>query len=196
MEYEAQFGKVKTGDYVIVVTNNYMRRYTTTTVGLVQDDGYVYCGNSGITRRKIGSDGCPICKIDGQLVPSDLKKHLKAYVESRNSKNQTDEPHYYTFSIVSKESAGDAIVNITTITDRVMKKKFSTKNNKSIEDQIKETIKRRYPIDDIYWRQYNPNEDESKIYRSITREVTIKEVTFDEYSKTKYSKVETTEVYR
>jgi len=188
MEYEAQFGTVKTGDYALVVTNDYMHRRTITTVGIVQDDGYVYCFNCGIHKRKIGSEGCPVCKIDEQLIPSDMKKHLKACVKQySNSKNQTDEPHYYAFSIVSVEKAGDTIVNITTISDRVMKKKFSTKNNMSVEDQIKETIKRRYPIDDIYWRQFN-EEGNLELYYSTTREITIKEVTFDEYSKIRASK--------
>lgn len=74
---KAQFGTIKPGDYAVVVsTTRGMRGILSvgTDVGVVGDDGWVYMG--GYAKRKIGSEGCPICKISPKDVDPTIRRIL------------------------------------------------------------------------------------------------------------------------
>lgn len=179
MEYEAQFGKVKTGDYVIVVTNDYVHRRTTTTVGMVQDDGYVYCGNQGISKRKIGSDGCPICKLDAKLVSEGIAQSISNFIQSEANK-QVCPNRYFVTTTTRVRTIDGRVVSKEQLVEKVVKKNLSSEVNPEVaKHEVYKNICRRHGG----W-----NVVATEVWGEgvrVTSTFECKEVTYAEYAKTK-----------
>ena len=82
--YEAKFGTVKTGDYVVVVTDH-AQASVDIEPGIVMDDGYVVLGvnkTGKARRRQIGSSGCPVCVIPKQTLTDEQLRIIDAGVQA------------------------------------------------------------------------------------------------------------------
>lgn len=183
MEYEAQFGKVKTGDYVVVVTNDYMHRRTTTTVGMVQDDGYVYCGNQGISKRKIGSDGCPVCKLDAKLVPEGIAQSIRNFIQSETNK-QVCPNRYFIARTTNVRTEDGKVVNKEQLVEKVVKKNLPADVPfDEAKHEVFKNICRRHGGYNVNWHETYRDYDYTVVEISSTFD--CEEVTYAEYAKTK-----------
>lgn len=176
--YKAMYGEVKEGDFVIVVTNDYIHRRTDTNVGVVGNDGYVYITsykqyeyewdektqttvqkerNRKIIRRQIGSVGCPVCKIDRKLISEEeIKNALEAY-ELQMKRGNIRRTFKYKVEVVKK--VDNKVVN-TEYFEGVIKPTSLSKN--SSEEDIKEVLLRNI-------RKHYPSYDRGYIIGDITR---------------------------
>ena len=201
MEYEAQFGKVKTGDYVVVVTNDYTHRDTHIGVGKVVDDGYVYLGTTQVSkggawikkasRRQIGSFGCPVCKLNKSDVSEEVRKDIEEAIKLTQEKQKAS-PRHFACKIVQTTKKDGVVQFVTTIVDKVMKKSLPADMPKdAVDKEVRENLWRRYRyyIEPTYTYDYtNGFGSAPKDYVEQTSEVEITEVTAEEYARVKYSK--------
>lgn len=176
--YKAMYGEVKEGDFVIVVTNDYIHRSTDTNVGVVGNDGYVYITSykqyeyewdektqttvqkerdRKIIRRLIGSVGCPVCKIDRKLISEEeIKNALEAY-EYQMKRGNIRRTFKYKVEVVKK--VDNKVVN-TEYFEGVIKPTSLSKD--SSEEDIKEVLLRNI-------RKHYPSYDRGYIIGDITR---------------------------
>lgn len=183
MEYEAQFGKVKTGDYVVVVTNDYIHRRTTTTVGMVQDDGYVYCGNKGINKRKIGSDGCLICKLDAKIVPEDIAQSIRNFIQSETNK-QVCPNRYFIARTTTVKTINGKVESKEQLVEKVVKKNLSNDVPfDKAKQQVFKNICRRHGGYNVNWHEAYTDCNSSIV--EVTSTFECEEVTYAKYAKTK-----------
>ena len=100
--YKAMYGEVKTGDYVVCVTNDYMHRSTDVDIGKVSNDGYVYIGvhkQMGYNRdtgdwyvekvkpiRKEAGGFGAVCKVNPSDVPKDKKEEIEEALQIQAEK--------------------------------------------------------------------------------------------------------------
>lgn len=102
---EAEFGTVEVGDYVaVLVTTHNSTRITSIDFepGIVGADGWVYL--IGNTKRMIGTNGCPICKLNAKDLDAQTKQRLKAALcDAENKRAQLPkQTMYLKFEVVTR----------------------------------------------------------------------------------------------
>lgn len=148
---EAEFGTVEVGDYVaVLMTTHNSTRITSIDFapGIVAADGWVYL--IGNTKRQIGTNGCPICKLNAKDLDAQTKQRLKAALRDAESKraqlpNQT---MYLKFEVVTR------LVNIAIIQTLYTSIKYRTdvtpeRQSADIDYQIDKIKCRHFSEDEI-----------------------------------------------
>lgn len=146
---KAEFGTVEVGDYVaVLMTTHNSTRITSIDFapGIVAADGWVYL--IGNTKRQIGTNGCPICKLNAKDLGAQTKQRLKAALcDAENKQAQlTKQTMYLKFEVVTR------LANITITQTLYTSIKYRTdvtseRQSSDIDYQI-DKIKYRYFSDD------------------------------------------------
>lgn len=146
---KAEFGTVEVGDYVaVLMTTHNSARITSIDFapGIVAADGWVYL--IGNTKRQIGTNGCPICKLNAKDLDAQTKQRLKAALcDAENKQAQlTKQTMYLKFEVVTR------LANITITQTLYTSIKYradvtSERQSSDIDYQI-DKIKYRYFSDD------------------------------------------------
>lgn len=146
---KAEFGTVEVGDYVaVLMTTHNSTRITSIDFapGIIAADGWVYL--IGNTKRQIGTNGCPICKLNAKDLDAQTKQRLKAALcDAENKQAQlTKQTMYLKFEVVTR------LANITITQTLYTSIKYRTdvtseRQSSDIDYQI-DKIKYRYFSDD------------------------------------------------
>lgn len=107
---KAKFGTVEVGDYVAVlmtVHNSTRITFIGFDPGIVAADGWVYL--IGGTKRLIGTNGCPICKLNAKDLDAQTKQELKAALRDAENKRAqlAKQTMYLKFEVVTH------LINVT-----------------------------------------------------------------------------------
>ena len=146
--YDAKWGKVQTGDYVVCVTNK-SSCSALIDVGKVYNDGYVYirknriAGVDKILRRKIGSIGCPVCKLDDSLISDEDKQNADEAINEYYSKRNT--PHTFKVTLHYKTtSEGKVLHEMRVETSTTINTLPENPSEEEIRERIIKNLKRRW----------------------------------------------------
>lgn len=102
---KSEFGTVEVGDYVaVLMTTHNSTRITSIDFepGIVAADGWVYL--LGNTKRLIGTNGCPICKLNAKDLDVQTKQRLKAALRDAENKQAKlpKQTMYLKFEVVTR----------------------------------------------------------------------------------------------
>lgn len=183
MSYKAKYGEVNVGDYVIVVTNDYMHRSSDIDIGKVHNDGYVYTGvvhpwqkPDKPIRRQIGSFGCPVCRIDNSLVSKEKAEEIQKAIslQQDKTKNKLERCFKVVITTTYKGSGGkvlEVLRDNTTVRTSTLPEDAT---DNQISSKVYESLKKRH-LYDTHSREYRC-EWKGQILREIVTDVSYEEI--------------------
>lgn len=198
MEYQAKVGKCKTGDYVLVGTLDYMGRSVSYNIGKLLEDGYVYLPayHKYTTeplkgaRRKIGSEGCPLCRVASSEVDAETKDLIKLSIKLHRE-HEKQSPRFFEIRLIEK----DFINRKKKVTICKSKTKTLPKNaeHNLIALYVWDTFRKRHFISSIY--EQNCIDATTRQYKRISSaSIDFKELTEAQYKKHSSYDVEISEL--